>query len=441
MESADGDMTLRTNLRRQLRFVIGADEGASGSLDAARGRAQVQIADLSLGGAGLVVPQAELLNGSKRFRLGLKWPNWSGETHVDLVHLRREFGNAPPHVGVRFLGHDEPFLQALSRYLVHTHSEVSGRSPLLTRPADTSLCADERRVLRLLRQCCTKRTRMRVYDEAGLLVGSFYPATLDVECIEGTLDLLPGQKVMLHQAYDLTLHSFNSLYRLQTTLLRKQALTASFSRPDEMIWGLTRSHARIRVGTEFPVWLEFLHPQIPGKILRKLARDVGFAGLSFGLDLERDMIAAGTVIDSAILRLPGGLSLACRGIIRHTFRELSGAFACGVQLIDFAGSAHDVWANEILRRLNPDVARASTGDLDDVWNVLETSGYLEEKPFKGEAPCARISVAPGHGSSTAHRPSVGSIAASTGRSVPSPPAHCIRRATSPTTWPSIVKWV
>lgn len=370
-----------TDQRQQLRFPISRDEGATGLIDLAPTRQVVEIADLSLGGAGLVLPRPEILDGTPQFQLGLHWPDWSGETPVDVVHVRHGVNGVAPQVGVRFRRQGEDFLRDLCRYLVRSHSNNLLR-PSSFQGSTLVTTTDKRRLRRTLLHCCRQQARLRLYELNGALVGAFYPTAFGSACLSGAVGLLPGERLRPGMTYDLVLHSFNSLYRFRVPLVEQRGIEASFRLPDEMAWGATRFHARVATGVDYPVWLEFIHPQIPGKALRKCAREVGFGGASFPLDVEEDMIAPGTVIESALLRLPSGHSVACRCVIRHTYREPSGSYACGLQILDFVGGAREVWVEQILRRLNPEVRAATAADLEEVWQVLERSGYLEEKPLK-----------------------------------------------------------
>ena len=78
--------------------------------------------------------------------------------------------------------------------------------------------------------------------------------------------------------------------------------------------------------------------------------------------------------------MPRGITLSCRFSVRHTFRNSDGTFSCGVELIELPGQGRTIWVKQLLARMNPRVEEASLQTLSAAWDVLERSGYLDEKP-------------------------------------------------------------
>jgi hypothetical protein len=371
--------------RLQLRFALTEDEGFTGLLDDRRSGAHAEtlVHDLSLGGAGLVVPTPKILRGHRSLLLELHHAARPlGEIPVDLVHLQQlaDGGQLRHVVGVRFRSQSEPFLRDLCRYLVERCSRPPDQPRFLADPGAFSETRDPRRVRQLLVHCCRRRIGLQVFDAAaGRPLARFVPKALRQDRIVGSLSKIGSRAVPVGGQCYLALSSFTGLHVLLVTLLGADGQQVAFSLPRRMVEGGIRRAGRLRPEDDFPVWLEFLHPQLPGKLVRKLADEVGLDGIRFRLNVDEDLLAPGTVIESAALRLPGGHSVACRGVVRHTCRDATG-YACGLELLGFAGNGRQDWVTEVLGRLNPSVQEATPFGLDEVWEVFERSGYLEEKP-------------------------------------------------------------
>jgi hypothetical protein len=366
--------------RYQLRFQVTEEEGVTGLLGGAVSRAtEVAVRDLSLGGAGLVVQSLEAVQG-RNLQLELFGPDQPlGETPIEPVHVR-ELGDdgLGQLVGVRFRAQREPFLQDLCRYLVERHSQPVDRPGFLDPPEPFVEVTDGRRIRRLLVHCCRRRREMRVFEASGRPAGRLMPRTLRRDRLVGRIEGGPHLLAM-EGLYYLVLPSLSGLYILPCQLAARSADELAFQVPERMLEGGVRRTARITSEDDWPIWLEFVHPQLPGKLVRKLVREAGPGGLSFELRIEDDLLARGTVMEGAVLRLPDGTSLPCRAVVRHTFHE-GQALCCGVQLLEFGGSGRKVWIQRLLSRLNPDVEEATPFTLDEVWNVFLRSGYLDEKP-------------------------------------------------------------
>lgn len=370
--------------RLQLRFALSEEEGFTGLLDDRRSGAHAVtiVHDLSLGGAGLVVPTPKILRGYRSLLFELHHAARSlGATPVDLVHLQElTDGQQLKHVvGVRFRNQSEPFLRDLCRYLVERCSRPQDQPRFLSEPGAFSETRDPRRVRQLFVHCCRKRIGLDLFDGAGRAVARFLPKALRQDRIVGTLSQVGDRAMPVGGQCYLALSTFTGLHVLLVTLLGADGQQVDFSLPRRMVEGGIRRAGRLRPEDDFPVWIEFLHPQLPGKLVRKLADEVGLDGLRFRLNVEEDLLAPGTVIESAALRLPSGHSVACRGVVRHTCRD-AGGYACGLELLGFAGNGRQDWVAELLGRLNPNVQEATPFALDEVWEVFERSGYLEEKP-------------------------------------------------------------
>ncbi len=363
---------LGIDLRGQQRFPI--EDALSGRLATPRGL-EVQIADLSLGGAGLLVVRAGTLRAS---RAGLELARGEqplGECEVELVHTS-DPGEGASLVGVRFRGAGEELLRAVCRYLVERHSQGELR---LVDPRACTLHRDPQRVRQLLVHLCRRRRELRVFDAAGRPAGRLLPLGVDRARLRGCLTLDAPLSVGVGSACQLATSSFTNLYVLPSRLLGggEQAV---FALPDQLLESARRRLGRAPAAPERPVGLELLHPLLPGKVVRKLAREVGLGGLSFDLDVEEDLLVCGSVLDAALLRLADGRALPCRCVVRHTDELPGGGHRCGVEIREWAPGARERWVEEVLARMNPEVEEATPFTLEDAWDVFDRSGYLEEKP-------------------------------------------------------------
>ncbi len=368
--------------RSQLRFPLTGGEEVLGQLANRRTEAQVEVADLSLGGAGLVVPNSELLNSPKRLMLDLRATGLElGHTPIDLVHINdiRDRVTSGRIVGVRFCDHGEPFLQRLCRFLVNNYSQVAERPQFIDDPSAFSLVVDARRIRRLLVHCCRRRRQLQLFDASGYPLGIFEPRKLSKSGVTGQLDghgrvMVPGEGCLL------VFPSFIGLHVFVVSFSGGTDERATFELPLQMLEGGNRRLGRIRDVEGLQITLEFIHPQISGKFICKQVREIGLGGLRFDLAVEDDLLVRGSVVDSAVLRMPRGLTLPCRFSVRHTFRNTDGTFSCGVELIELPGQGRTIWVKQLLARMNPRVEEANRQTLSAAWDVLERSGYLDEKP-------------------------------------------------------------
>lgn len=365
----------RAEQRQQLRFPQG--DGVRACLTAGSLRAEAQVRDLSLGGAGLLLERDRWRGpGSASLELRVD-ARPLGEVRVDLVHTAGSQAGAS--LGVRFRQLDRRFLHVLCAYLVERHSQSPRRPAYLAQAAGFTASEDRLRVRQLLVHCCRRRRPLTVCA-GGERRGVLAPQAIRPDGIEGALALdAPGR---LADEATLVHSSAGGLALLPTRYLGERDGLARFAIPDRILEGGRIRLGRLAVGEDFPVVLEFVHPQLTGRLVRKRVREVSFGGARFDLDLAHDLLAPGTTIDAAVLRLPGGRSLPCRCVVRHTLEQADG-LQCGVELLDFRGNGRQLWIEQILVRLNPEVEEATPFTLEEAWEVFDRSGYLEEKPTEG----------------------------------------------------------
>jgi hypothetical protein len=367
--------------RLQLRFPIAPEEGMTGLLDGEHLHAvEVPIHDLSLGGAGLVIPDQRIIDSSPtKLRLMMKLNPDLGDTSIEPIHLFGEGGERGGGrlVGVQFRPKNEQILRNVCRYLVQRHSQPTDRLSLVSGRQGLHEVVDAARAKQLLEFCCRRQRSLQLFDSLGHEIGLLRPDVLQAEGLSGRIEVSKGP-LLLGGLHHLLFHSFLEFIVVSLPLLARDGGHLSFGMPVSIFEGGKRSAARLRPEDDYPVYFEFIHPQISNKLIRKLAREVGLSGLSFDLDVEEDLLARGTILESGFVRLPSGRSLSCKAIVRHTFHQNEG-FGCGIELIDFAGNGRMTWVQQLLAKLNPEIVEATPFTVDKVWDVLERSGYFEWK--------------------------------------------------------------
>jgi hypothetical protein len=367
--------------QRQLpRFGVANDEEILALLRTSSRRVEARVADLGLGGAGLLVVESDW-RGQRRGQLSLQLRGQPlGEVPVDLVHSSGPPGGLSSQVlGVRYRACPRGFLEELCRFLVVRHSQSAAHPRFLDELGHFSVNTDPLRIRQLLLHCCRRRRALRIFRN-GAPAGCFHPGSLRARQIEGRLELPAGQRLQVGEALLLLHSSPTALYLLQGQVLGLEADRVLLSFPVQLLEGGARRLGRLSASERFPVTLEFLHPQLAGLAVQKKVRELGFDGLRFDLDVEQDLLAPGMLVSSAILRLPDGRSLPCRCAVRHTVQLLDGSYQCGVQITDFHGAGREIWVEQVLRQMNPEVEEATLLTLDEAWDVFDRSGYLEEKP-------------------------------------------------------------
>lgn len=367
--------------QRQLpRFSVEADEEILALLETSSRRTEARIADLGLGGAGLLVVESDW-RGFRRGHLSLRLGGHTlGEVPVDLVHSRGPVNGLGSHVlGVRYRACPRGFLEEICRFLVVRHSQSAAHPRFLAELDHFSVHTDPLRIRQLLLHCQRRRRALRIFS-GGAPAGCFLPASLRARQLEGRLELLGGVRLVAGQPLILLYSSPTALYLLQCQVLGLEAERVLLSLPAQLLEGGGRRLGRLAAPDQFPVTFEFLHPQVAGLAVQKRVLELGFDGLRFDLDLGQDLLAPGMLVDSAILRLPEGHSLPCRCVVRHILELLDGSYQCGVQITDFAGAGRELWVEQVLRQMNPEVEEATLLTLDEAWDVFDRSGYLEEKP-------------------------------------------------------------
>ncbi len=344
---------------------------------------EAHVRDLGMGGLSLVTSALHAPRSLSALVLELVLGGRPlVEVPVRAVHQRpAQVGDDAAQVlGLSFEHAREAFLQQVCCFLVDRFSQKADQ-PLALEPGRAFDRADGiERAERLLSYCIARGQGLVVLDLSGRPIGSFRPDEMCHGAVTGRLlNALPAALPARTTCY-LAVETFTTFYLMRCEVLARARDRAELSIPTSVISSVSRRLARLPVDPERPITLEIAHPQIPGKRLTKVAEEVGLGGLRFELDPEEDLLARGSLLPSATLRLPEGEPLQCTGLVRHTFKDNAGRLHCGVELMSFAGAGRHTWAGEVLGRLNPEAREVTSSNVEEVWDLLDRTGYLAEKP-------------------------------------------------------------
>ncbi|MBI5500710.1 MAG: hypothetical protein HY907_10750 [Deltaproteobacteria bacterium] len=145
-----------------------------------------------------------------------------------------------------------------------------------------------------------------------------------------------------------------------------------------------RSGDRIRLSSERPLIVRLEHPLVPGRTVVRAVRDIGEGGLSFDGDVRADALSPGTAFPTMRLTLPEGDQVVLAGSIRSARPVPAGGHRFGMR-ID-ASMPPGAWDAAVLRALHPHVRPLGPLDPPRVWELLDRTGYLDEKPRECTEP-------------------------------------------------------
>ncbi|MBI5486387.1 MAG: hypothetical protein HY905_03555 [Deltaproteobacteria bacterium] len=145
-----------------------------------------------------------------------------------------------------------------------------------------------------------------------------------------------------------------------------------------------RSGDRIRLSSDRPLIVCVEHPLLPGRTVVRAVRDIGEGGLSFDGDLRADVLSPGTALSGVRLALPEGDEVLLAGSIRSARPVPAGGHRFGLR-IDSSSPA-GAWDATVLRALHPHVRPLGPADPAQVWELLDRTGYLDEKPRERTEP-------------------------------------------------------
>lgn len=124
-----------------------------------------------------------------------------------------------------------------------------------------------------------------------------------------------------------------------------------------------------------PTTLRFLHPRWVGEgLCTREIRDVSFAGLSFHVDITKDVLFPGLRIP--LMTIPHGADyLRLSGVVRSLTRSADGTYICGVSVAPWAPDDEVPWIRFVAAQLSPNT-QTSENVLEALWELFERSGYF-----------------------------------------------------------------
>jgi len=334
---------------------------------------ELPVADLSASGMALHLPRHYLRSldpGRALFQLG---EDSVFEASFDTVSTRIA-GTDQFRVGTRFRHLSRPALQKLSEFLLGelmSRSRLSAARPVAT---ESALVSEDRAfVAALLRfHGITLRRPLRAYF-CDLALSNQLAIT---EVVEGDriqiaslsplpVGFIPGTELSFLLSTAGSAVCFRTLVRFAETHRAELAFPERIVRS-----GFRDSFRAIVDGVD--VEIRFQHPRLPVTV-RKRALDVSARGVSFPLDVHRDILFPGDHLTPMQIMLPGG-PVRATAIVRSVRELAGGGMGCGVELLELSDSRS--WAEAVFRSGHPNTLLSEDGAPEGAWRAMDTSGYV-----------------------------------------------------------------
>ncbi|TNE51341.1 MAG: PilZ domain-containing protein [Deltaproteobacteria bacterium] len=331
----------------------------------------VEIQDLSLGGAQvrseLVFsrPPAQLKDLTLQFANGERILAHVTPIHIQTLH---EVWSA----GFQFLSPSVDLLRRLCSYFLHGTSPTT--APLFGHRLFGEITRRDEIVEHLNKSAAQNESYRLFATQEQTPLGTFF---LDeIQTAQGRIRGESPIPLEVGNDYLLARFTSNTVYYFQTTLLRSRNGDLVFALPQRIARGGKRNTARVDIPEQQGLTVEFIHPMVPGKALRKAIREVSIRGLSFDVDWSTDLLVPGMIISAGLLRIPNKPPIHCSFVIRNIEPRSYGVYRCGVELLEFFGTHRQHWLESALSFLAPAVREAHPWELDIVWDIYQRSGYL-----------------------------------------------------------------
>ncbi len=339
----------------------------------------VGLLDISIGGTRLQVTQPNFEPGwLQKISLQLQGEQWF-TTQILPVHVLQE--DDAWQVGVQFYNLPEDLLLQLCQFFIHAQQDISPHT-LLSGHRKFGEIATPAAIKRFLQRSINSNKQYHIFSDTSLASdGMFHIEELndDIHALQGCSAVVEGEGLHIAQTYTLALSTSNTLYYFETRLEKREESQLTFCMPDKIIRGGKRDTARVPVPPNQELLVEFIHPYQRYRSVHKKIRELGMKGLSFEVDIQKDLVAPGMLIGSALIRFPRKQAVNCSMLIRSVYPTGSG-YRCGVELLEFYGSTRKQWIDGVLHYLTPAVCEAKSWSLDEIWDLYDRAGYLEEKP-------------------------------------------------------------
>jgi hypothetical protein len=344
-------------------------------------RLPILVQDIGGGGASLLVPagragsigQAPLV-----FQVdGLK----SFSTRVTPVRVTRE-GAGPAAVGVKFEPMEPEGMRTLSSYLV---SRVVERNLRMWWNEEEGIVHSDREQVRklLLAYTVSQERRLWVYQNKLRL-----PLELKVirssneqgrDLVEARVEKGEAEILVPGQEHVFAFPGANAINSFRSVLRQTKGDVVWFDVPKELRQSGFRETLRRKLypDQKIPVILEY--PGFPSAKFEKTILDVSGRGFSIPFDPSIEFLFPGQHLEKVEVVLPEGIVEVKARVAGAENRIGDGGFVCGLN-IDGFGSKEGLtlWNRFVFHAIHPRLRLGEKEMVGEAWNILDSSGYLEE---------------------------------------------------------------
>jgi hypothetical protein len=335
-----------------------------------------ELRDVSATGGSLAMPAGMTIAGQLSATIHLPdEPAFQATFRVMRTHADER---GQQSAGAHFVPLEPEALRSLSRFVIR---EYLGQSfdlkRLKTQPAVRT--RDPKAIANLLEalavregavvQVFERSTPLPVQLALTRIVGQ--PAQ-EIEAQFLGLDrrLAPGVE------YNFLLSGRASVLLFSATLTAHEGGRVRLSFPRKLLQTGFRASHRTPVSPDVGLTASFSLPWSPARIARPVC-NVSARGLSIDLDVERHTLFPGDRLHGLQIDLPAGPIFA-KGAIKSLATVSRKTMRCGVEIVDFESDAdRRRWHGFVFAHAHPRIRRTDV-ILDDVWNVFESSTYLDK---------------------------------------------------------------
>jgi hypothetical protein len=219
----------------------------------------------------------------------------------------------------------------------------------------------------------------------GLVVGSEIPVKAErFETQDGETRIVwAGPSAWGPPPYIIDMGGYNSIHRIHVPSMRVDPdgrMTTPMPTHIERVrhrW-FRRCKVRRKITASFrhPLWPEVVAQARP-------VIDISFAGISFEVDIDNDLIFPGLEMPDIELRVEGGPSLHVHGEVRYVIPARAGSPPrCGLKVAPRSPKDEGPWMRLVSQELHA-TTENGTETPESVWGLLQQSGYFN---LSGKSP-------------------------------------------------------
>lgn len=180
---------------------------------------------------------------------------------------------------------------------------------------------------------------------------------------------------------EIIITSHNSIYVIPVENCEwlDNALKTAF--PTELVRQRVRLMRRIDTSD---ITIRFHHPCYPENHIHRKVTNISQYGIAFETELDTDLLFPALELPAFVVSV-GERSILLQGVVRHvSLSKATGKSVCGVEL-DPQSPFHSRmgWAHILEPHLHPTTRRGSAETLDELWQLLDQSGYFR---LSGKSP-------------------------------------------------------